>query len=312
MKTMTLIGAVGLLLLGACKEDDEPPTPLNNARDIMNVAYGDHPRQRMDVHFPQGYTTATPVAFVIHGGGFVAGSKEQFAIQARMMRDQGFVTVNLSHRLVDTTGIFRYPPLRQASEVTIADQLDDVGRAVAKFRAEATGWEAGTDRVYMAGHSAGAILAMLYTQGDRNKDGFIRASGNWAGITDFSIPNDSAFAGIPQPGRSQLYELYWRMSGAEPRVANNLAYMAVSPYWVANLHGGRPNISIFPQYNVIFGGAGEVDYNKSTTTSFHKLLRDKGIPERMSVFAGSDHGFSTPPDAWLRCIRETAEFFKAN
>ncbi len=309
---MIAMGALSILGLGACNQSDEAPAPVNEAREIIDIAYGEHPRQRMDVYFPQGYTVRTPVAFVIHGGGFVAGSKNEFGAQARMMRDQGFVTLNLSHRLVDTTGIFRTPPLRRPSEVTIAQQLDDVAAAVAKFRAEASGWGVGTERMYMAGHSAGAILAMLYTQGDRNKDGLIRASGNWAGITDFSIPNDSAFNTVPEPGRWQLRELYWRMSGAEPVTANNLAYMAISAYWVANVHGGRPNISIFPENNAIFGGAGEVDYNLTTTKSFHKLLRDKGHTERLSIFPGTDHGFSRPADAWQRCIRETAEFFKAN
>lgn len=279
---------------------------------MLNVAYGDHERQLMDVYFPQGYSASTPVAFLIHGGGFVAGSKDGFTTQAQLMRDQGFITVNMSYRLVDTTGIFRNPPLRKASNITVASQLEDVQRAVAKFRSEAGGWGAGTSKVYMAGHSAGAILAMLYVQGDKNKDGFVRASGNWAGITDLSIPNDSAFVGIPEPQRHQIYELYWRMSGAEPLKKNTLAYMAISAYWVANVHGGKPNVSIFPEDNVVFGGTGEVDYNLSTTQSFHKLLKDKGIPERMSIFKGSDHGFSKPADAWQRCIRETADFFKAN
>jgi acetyl esterase/lipase len=308
------LGVLLLFALGACNKNDEmtgDPVSQNPAKEMIDVAYGDHPRQRMDVYFPRGYTPSTPAAFVIHGGGFVAGSKESFTTQAKLMRDQGFITVNLSYRLVDTTGIFRNPPLRRASAVTIANELDDVGLALTKYRAEASGWGAGSGRIYMAGHSAGAILAMLFTQGDRNKEGIVRASGNWAGVTDFSIPSDNAFDGIPQPGRSQLYEIYWRMSGAEPLRANNPAYMAISAYWVANLHGGKPNISIFPQFNSILGSAGEVEYNLSTTTSFHKLLRDKGHAEKLSIFPGSDHGFSTPPDAWLRCIKETADFFKA-
>lgn len=315
MKASLMMAFCAAMLFSACtKKDDDnkDPDPVNNAKEQLNVTYGTHPYQVMDVYFPQGYTTSTPVAFLIHGGGFIAGLKEEFTMQAKLMRDEGFITVNISHRLVDTSGLFRNPPLRQVSAVKVSDEVADVAAAVQRYRDAATGWGAGAGKMYMAGHSAGAILAMLYVQGDKNKDGHMRVSGNWAGVTDLSIPADSAFNYLPEPSRSQLKELYYRATGFEAKTANNLAYMAISPYWVASLNGGKPNISIFPENNDVLKSPGEVAYNLKNTQNFHKLLRDRGQAEQLSVYAGSDHGFGTPADAWQRCIKETAAFFKAH
>src|SRR5690606_4266080 len=166
---------------------------MNAAKEIKNIPYGSHPHQQMDVYLPKAFTVSSPVAFLIHGGGFIAGLKEDFTMQAMLMRDAGFVSVNLSHRLVDTTGIFRSQPPHRTASVKITDQLADVGAAVRKYREGAPGWGTGSEHLYMAGHSAGGILALLYVQGAPNRDGHIRASGNWAGATDLSLPGNTGF-----------------------------------------------------------------------------------------------------------------------
>lgn len=276
-------------------------------RDEENVAYGSHPYQKMDVYFPQGWTAATPVIFTIHGGGFIAGSKEDLTTQAKTFRGKGFIVVNLSHRLVDTTGLFSLPPQRLVSAVKVSDELANVHAAVEKYKALATGWGTGTSRMYMAGHSAGAILTLLYTQGDYNNDGHIRAGANWAGATDLSIPHDSLLAGLDPRYR----ELMWRASGHEMKKANNLAYMAISPYWQAANNTGNPTLSIWPENNNVAGIPGEVEYGLQNTRNFHTMLRNKGVTETLSIYPGADHGFGTPAGTWDLLIEETAVFFRA-
>lgn len=303
---------ITMLFFGACSKDkngNQPPVVVTNAeKNEMNIAYGDHPYQKMDVLFPEGYTEATPVVFLIHGGGFLAGLKEDFATQAELFRKEGFVTVNISHRLVDTTGLLRNPPKHQSSNIKIADELADVDAAVSLYSTKASDWKTGTGKMYMAGHSAGAILAMLYTMGSHNESKRIRACANWAGVTDLSIPHDSLLAGLDP----RWIEAMYRAVGVMPETANNLYFMAVSPYWVANNRGGMPAISIYPQENETFEQPGEAAYNLMQTQKFHKLLENKGHKQQLSVYAGSDHGFSRPAGSWERLIRETAVFFKDN
>jgi acetyl esterase/lipase len=284
---------------------------MNPARETYNLSYGDHPLQKMDVHFPEGYTTSTPIAFLIHGGGFVAGQKEDFTPQAALMCREGFVTVNLSHRLVDTDGLYSNPPLHRAGSVKIIDQLADVAASVEMFYSQSEVWGVGDGPMYMAGHSAGAILALLYVQGENNRDGRIKASGNWAGSTDLSLPADTIYNYLPAPERKQIAELYYRGTGYAPLTVNNSAFRTISPIWAADKNGGRPNISIYPEHNVVNCFPQEEVCGLENTRKFHELLRSRGIPEQLHVYAGADHGFHTPADVWPRCIRETAIFFKA-
>lgn len=312
MKTIRLNVLLVLMLitgLFACKKDDNTPTAQYAARQEMNVTYGNASLQKMDVYFPEGYNEQTPVVFLIHGGGFIAGTKEEFTSQAMKFRAQGFVTVNLSHRLVDTSGLLSLPPVHKPSAIKVSDELADIDAAVKKYQSIAPGLHGGTGRMYMAGHSAGAILSMLYVQGNYNNDLHIRASGNWAGVTDLSIPHDSLLNGVDP----RLLELYYRASGAILSTSNNLYYMAISPYWVAyNAGGGRPNISIFPENNAIFNTTNEVAYNLANTQNFHTMLRNHGVAEKLSIYAGEDHGFGTKPGSWDQLIVETANFFKAH
>jgi acetyl esterase/lipase len=295
----------------ACKKDNDngnvQPETKNPAREEMNVAYGGHERQKMDVYFPEGYNSSTPVVFLIHGGGFVAGSKEEFTPRAQAFLGEGFIVVNISHRLIDTTGLLTLPPVHMASAIKITDELADVHAAVTKYMSLAAEWKAGTGRMYMAGHSAGAILSMLYTQGDQNDDKHIRACGNWAGLTDLSIPSDSAVNSVDP----RIKELLYRATGFEVSVANNLAFMAISPYWVANINDGRPTISIYPENNTVLNVPGEAAWGLSTTQSYHLLLGNKGVDQRLSIYMGNDHGFS-PSGSWEKLIDETAEFFNKN
>lgn len=306
--TRLMVFTLGLWGISSCRPpggSPEPGGPGKAAREELNLAYGNHPHQKVDVYFPNNYGTSTPVVFLIHGGGFIFGLKEDFTMQARTFRDQGFITVNLSHRLVDTTNLFRLPPERRVSAVKISDEVKDVQAAVVMYREKAPGWGTGTGRMYMAGHSAGATLTMLYAQGDFNDDRHIRASANWAGATSLAISNDAEVAQMDP----RLRELYYRAVGVAPSTANNLYYMAVSPYWVANNNAGSPTISIFPENNVVTNYPNEAQLALAQTRTFHNLLRNKGTAEKLSVYAGSDHGFSQPAGAWQRLIVETAAYF---
>jgi acetyl esterase/lipase len=227
------------------------------------------------------------------------------------MCGEGFVTINLSHRLIDTAGLYRDPPLHRAGPVKITDELADIAAAVEVFKAQAAVWGLDADRMYMAGHSAGAILAMLYVQGDKNRDGHIQASGNWAGATDLSLPADTIYNYLPLPERKQILELYYRGTGYAPVTANNPAFRTISPIWAAYKNGGRPNISIYPEHNVVSCFPQEEISGLENTRKFHELLRSRGIREQLHVYPGADHGFHTPADIWQRCIRETAGFFNA-
>lgn len=289
------------LVSTSCKKKE---SPTFEAKEERNISYGKEALQKMDILFPEGYNEQTPVVFLIHGGGFFAGTKEEFETQAQKFRANGFIIVNLSHRLINADGLLELPPKRLNSDIKIKNELEDVQTAVNTFKSMAPEQHAGTSRMYMAGHSAGAILSMLYVQGDWNADKHIRASGNWAGLTDLSIP-----AEVSEKLDPRWIELFHRATGAAPTPENALYFMAVSPFWVTYSKKGMPNISIFPENNIVFNVEGEKEYQYKNTVNYHHLLEERGIPEKLIYYKGEDHGFGTIPGSWDKLIKETADFF---
>lgn len=292
-------------LIFSCKKE---PLSTEPAIEMRNISYGEAPLQKMDILFPAGYTNKTPVVFLIHGGGFIAGVKEDFEMQAQKFRAQNFIVVNLSHRLIDTSGLLSTPPKHQLSAIKVRDEVKDMEAAVNHFMSHAAKYRAGTSRMYMAGHSAGATLSMLYVQSDLNTNGQVRASANWAGLTDLGI-TDPNILKLLDP---RWVELLYRTTGKIPSEENALYFMAISSYWVTHLNKGMPNISIFPENNIIFQVEGEKEYQFQNTKNYHGLLKDKGVAEKLIYYAGEDHGFGSKPGSWDKLIKETADFFRAH
>jgi acetyl esterase/lipase len=132
--------------LGAANLIETVPVPHTE------VAYGEGPRQRLDVYRALDTTgaplgSAAPVVIFVHGGSWQSGSKEAYAWVGKALAQMGFVAVLPNYRLMPDT---RFPAF-----------VDDVARAVAYTKAHAAAWGGDTARVVLMGHSAGAHLAAL-------------------------------------------------------------------------------------------------------------------------------------------------------
>ncbi|MEJ7626314.1 MAG: alpha/beta hydrolase [Ferruginibacter sp.] len=301
-------------MLISCKKGDNTRfiSSINVVKEEINIAYGNHARQKMDVYFPLGYNNSTPVVFLMHGGGYYEGTKEQFTDKAKMFCTEGFVVINFNYRLIDTTGLFYALPLHQLSAVKIADVLQDVDAAVNKYKSMASGWGVGSAKMYMAGHSAGAITSLLYLVNSLNDDGDIKAGGNWGGTTDFSQACDtSVFIGPYAPYALFYKELVYRWTGFEPVPANTLAYMAHSAYWITKTRGGKPTISIMPEVNDFFLRTSPLS-TITNTINYHTLLNSFSIPNQYIEIKGENHGFEVLTDSWKNTVHKTSEFFKAH
>lgn len=118
----------------------------DRARD---VAYGRHPRQRMDIYVPQGGGTDRPVVFFIYGGSWANGSKETYAFVGEAFAARGFVTVIADYRLVPEV---RFPVFIEDGALALRFVRDNIARYGGAPR-----------QVHVIGHSAGAYNAMMLT-----------------------------------------------------------------------------------------------------------------------------------------------------
>ncbi len=303
-----------ILFLAGCKKERRVDIEDNKIyrleRQELNISYGNHALQKMDIYFPEDFNANTPVVFVIHGGGFIAGTKEDFTDRAKLFMARGFVTVNISHRLVDATGLDQTPPPRINSAVKVTDEVDDIAAAVEKYKTIAAGDGSGISKMYMAGHSAGGTLAMLYVQSDKNLNKQVRASGNLAGLTNVTLSQ----ALYDNPPFHELWpsikELLHRMSGAEPVKENAIYLMAISPNWVSSLNSpGMPNITVMSDTN-----DDDLRFAPHFSTiedarQYHLQLRSKNVPSEL-VMMNTDHGFGRHPGDWQKAIKYTTDFFR--
>jgi acetyl esterase len=105
----------------------------------------------LDVYSPPQRERLRPAVLLIHGGGFVGGSRADADIvaAARHLAEVGYVAFAIDYRLVD---------LEQPGPVWPAP-LDDVQRAVRWVRAQAPTYGVDLERIGAYGVSAGAGLA---------------------------------------------------------------------------------------------------------------------------------------------------------
>ena len=133
--------------------------PRSGYRRLRNVAYGNGPRQRMDIYLPQNARASAPVLLFFYGGAFRCGRKEEYPIFGQAFASKGIV-VAVADYSIHPEG--RFP-----------DFLQDGAQAVAALHARAAEWGGDPDRTFVAGHSAGAYLAVMLA----SNPAYLRAAG---------------------------------------------------------------------------------------------------------------------------------------
>lgn len=124
------------------------PKPGSATRDI---AYGPHPRQVLDVYASPGGRGA-PVLVFAHGGALTEGDKDRtpelYSNVCWFMTRNDMIGVNLEYRLAPEA---KYPAV-----------TEDVALAVQWTRRNIEGFGGDPDRIFLMGHSAGALHVGSY------------------------------------------------------------------------------------------------------------------------------------------------------
>ena len=106
------------------------------------VPYGTDARQRLDVYTPAKVEQGLPVLLFCYGGAWNSGSRELYDFAGRAFAAAGFLTIVFDYRLVPHA---RFPAF-----------VEDTAAVIAWARAHATRFGGEGERVFLAGHSAGA------------------------------------------------------------------------------------------------------------------------------------------------------------
>lgn len=137
-------------LVSACSPLDLINGSVDGDEVVVHAdhAYGDHPRQQLNVYVPGGGDVRDrKVVVFFYGGRWQSGSKDDYLFVGDALASAGLVAVIPDHRL--------YP------EVRFPAFANDAADAVRWVRKHIGDFGGDPDAIYLAGHSSGAHLATL-------------------------------------------------------------------------------------------------------------------------------------------------------
>ena len=131
----------------------------NKVSSLYNIVYGKDTKNNVfDIHFPQDEQEKHPTIIVLHGGGYVAGKKENTDQYAKQLASRGFCVINLEFVKCDKNGKYFLDQIANfydmynyiKKETEIARKID-------------------FDNIFLAGDSAGGHLAEVIANVQTNK-----------------------------------------------------------------------------------------------------------------------------------------------
>lgn len=164
-------------------------TPLNrtvpeNIRIDKDVEYANINgiSLKADIYYPIDQSEKYPGIALVHGGGWISGSKENEKYMAQELASKGYVAIAVGYRLAD---VAKYPAA-----------IDDVEAAIQFLKKNRKKYSLDDNKIAILGESAGAQIATLAGVRSKNK---IKAIINIDGIVSFIHPE----------AEESTYAAYW-------------------------------------------------------------------------------------------------------
>jgi acetyl esterase/lipase len=225
-----------------------------------NVSYGPEPRHRLDVYQPTGsQTTQRPAVVFFYGGSWRSGQRAHYRFVGQALAKRGITTIIPDYRL--------YPDAAFPAFVT------DGARALRWVFDNAEDLGIDTDRLNVAGHSAGAHLAAILAV----DPSYLAAQG----LRSSDIRSVIGIAG--------------------PYAFDPLAYRATRPIFghLEDIDGARPVALVakhhldgtakgLPQFTLLHG-ADDDTVTSSNSEALAAELRRAGASASLSIYEGVDH-----------------------
>ncbi len=146
MHRLLLLGTFVIAVASCANLHAEEKAAIESQKDVAYATVSDH-RLELDLYSPQGLDHPVPAIVVIHGGGWMAGKRQDMAQLAERLAEHGFVAATISYRLAPK---HRFPA-----------QIEDAKAAVRYLRANAKELNIDPEYIGAVGGSAGGHLSMM-------------------------------------------------------------------------------------------------------------------------------------------------------
>lgn len=299
--TIALFSTLGSAQAPATQQQ---PTNLSDWVDLLSTNFEVHPNityrranntdLKLDLYLPRSRAQAVPVVVNIHGGGWVAGTKEGDILGLISYLQMGFAVVNVEYRL--------------AANSLAPAAVEDCRCALHWVFDNGTKYKFDLNRVVVTGGSAGGHLAlttglltpeagfdygctppesMRWDKADHTVPK-VAAIVNWFGITDV--------ADLLSGANAKGYAIEWL--GDQPD-REQLAHR-VSPLFMVR-KDSSPVITIHGDHDTL------VPYTQAV--HLHEALTRAGVRNQLVTIPNGGHG-GFPPDQQARAMTAVREFLK--
>lgn len=241
----------------------------------------------MDVYKPVGEVKEPlPIILDIHGGGLIAGRKEQNRNLCMMLSQHGYLTFAPDYRLVPETDIF--------------GQISDVLEAISMVADIAPTYGGDMNNVFVVADSAGAFLASMAVAAMHNPNEMRPAIRR---LDRKSVPLNIQNLRVGAMGfQSGMFYIY---KGQVGLLANHYMEKGWRKQDYASIIRPENYSKLLPQ---CFVCSGKDDFLKAQTKQFVKLLKAYGRNHQyvFSNDSGSNHAFAAlhPETAWGQMVND--------
>jgi acetyl esterase/lipase len=225
--------------------------------------YGPSPLQQVDVFAPETRNRGDgganrPVIIFFHGGGWAKGSRDTYGWVGRAYASQGFVTVIAGYRLVPEG---RYPAF-----------MEDAAAAVRWTRANIARHGGNPDNIVLAGHSAGAHIALMLALDPRWLGAEVQPGGAIRGAISLAGPAD--FIPFEPGGRADV--ALGHVRPLEITQPIHFARADAPPIWMGH---GDQDVTVRPRNSIRLAAA----------------IEDAGGEAKVRLYPGVDHEGTVTP-----------------
>ncbi|MFM0552952.1 alpha/beta hydrolase [Paraburkholderia sediminicola] len=182
-RLLTLTAALALAALGGCSAAGVLNAAVSHKhfRAENGVAYGNAPRQKLDVYVPTTNASPAashgrPVVVFFYGGSWQSGSRSSYLFVGAALASRGFIAV--------------LPDYRTWPDTAFPGFVDDAATAVRWARDHAAEFGGDPSRIFLMGHSAGAHIVMLLATDGRYLAAQQMSKSDISGVIGLAGPYD--------------------------------------------------------------------------------------------------------------------------
>jgi len=235
----------------------------------VEVAYGDHQRQKLDYY--RANNRYAPILVFVHGGSWKGGDKRasKSVKIAELFQSKGYAVVSINYRLSSDTDYGGFQ-----------DVISDLHCAMGWVNQNANTIKGDADRVVVFGNSAGAHLAVLY--------GLIVGTGGYDCTSEEQLVPEVVIA----TSGMYLFDTAGTNLQVKPWVFSAFDDMLVdsATYW----RKAQPvyHTATSPKAFYLLAGTGDTLADPMHSRWMHDSLTVNGHCSRLKFFEGANHGLA--------------------